>query len=422
MYKILFLFVILISSFDYRIAGLNYWDEALIVVGPLYYILATKRICIKRKQLKIWLTLIVVIAIGLFSNALHPEFQSKSIAIVKDIIAIVKFPLLTTVMLNTRMLVKQNSITHEAAMVSKILLYIMFCVALIGYFVNIGVYQDEVRFVRCYKFFFSHPTFLVSSIIMMIAVLLADGIRRNRRELLIAGVLIFLSGRTKGYIMIAILLLVVVIKPAVIKNAFANLSGRVKLKKSYLIFGGVCVSLIVYVLGKNKVIDYMGWGLTAARPALYTVGLYLLKDCFPLGSGFGTFASSISGEYYSSVYSKYHISGVNGLIQGHTNYIADTFPPYIYGQFGIAGAITYILLLLQLIKYQFKRIRSYDKVIGFLFLWIYIFVACSAESFLTNASGAQAAVVLAVYIGFDSDRTPEANIQYTRRPATKSQP
>lgn len=52
MYKILFLFVILISSFDYRIAGLNYWDEALIVVGPLYYILATKRICIKRKQLK----------------------------------------------------------------------------------------------------------------------------------------------------------------------------------------------------------------------------------------------------------------------------------------------------------------------------------------------------------------------------------
>lgn len=415
MYKILFLFVILISSFDYRIAGLKYWDEALIVIGPLYYILAQKRICIKKKQLNIWLTLIVLIAIGLFSNILHPEFQSKSIAIVKDIIAIVKFPLLTTVMLNTRTPVKQNSITHEAAMVSKILLYIMLCVALIGYFVNIGVYQDEVRFVRCYKFFFSHPTFLVSSIIMMTAVLLADGIRRNTRELLIAGVLIFLSGRTKGYIMTVILLLVVVVKPAVIKKAFANLSGRVKLKKRYLVFGGVCVALIVYVLGKNKVIDYMGWGLTAARPALYIVGLYLLKDCFPLGSGFGTFASSISGEYYSNVYSKYHIAGVNGLIQGHTNYIADTFPPYIYGQFGIAGAITYFLLLLQLIKYQFKRIRSYDKVIGFLFLWIYIFVACSAESFLTNASGAQAAVVLAVYIGLDGDKTPEANIQYTRR-------
>ena len=248
MYKILFLFVILISSFDYRIAGLNYWDEALIVVGPLYYILATKRICIKRKQLKIWLTLIVLIAIGLFSNVLHPEFQSQSIAIVKDIIAIVKFPLLTTVMLNTRTSEKQNSITHEAAMVSKLLLYIMLCIALIGYFVNIGVYQDEVRFVRCYKFFFSHPTFLVSSIIMMIAVLLADGIRRNRRELLIAGVLIFLSGRTKGYIMIVILLLVAVVKPAVIKNAFANLSGRVKLKKRYLFFMSSCSSVFLRCL------------------------------------------------------------------------------------------------------------------------------------------------------------------------------
>lgn len=407
MYKIFFLFIILISSFDYRISGLNYWDEALIVLVPLYYILVSRKITIRRKQLNIWGTLVALVVIGLVSNMLHPEFQSSGVAILKDIIAAIKFPMLAILMMQNRSSNQQNRITHDAARISKVLLYVMLATAIIGYAVNIGVYQNEVRFVKCYKFFFSHPTFLVSSIIMMISILLADGIKRNRKELIIAGVLIFLTGRTKGYIMIAVMLLIFMVKPAVVRNAFAKLSGKLKLKKRYLIIGLLCVGIIGYVLGKSKVVDYMGWGLTAARPALYIVGLQLLKDCFPFGSGFGTFASSISGEYYSNVYSMYHISGVNGLIRGNTNYIADTFPPYIYGQFGIAGAVAYVLLLIQLIKYQLERIKSYDKIVGFFYLWIYVFVACSAESFLTNASGAQLAVVLAVYIGMDCNNNPE---------------
>ncbi len=48
MYKLLFVFIILISSFDYRIPGLNYWDETLIVAVPLYYMLASRRISIKK--------------------------------------------------------------------------------------------------------------------------------------------------------------------------------------------------------------------------------------------------------------------------------------------------------------------------------------------------------------------------------------
>lgn len=368
MYKLLFVFIILISSFDYRIPGLNYWDETLIVAVPLYYMLASRRISIKKSQLNIWLTLFCFIMIGLVSNILYPEFQSSSVAILKDVAAAIKFPMLAILLMQNRTLNQQNSITHEAAKLSKVLLYIMLGIAIVGYVINIDVYQNEVRLVKCYKFFFSHPTFLVSSIIMMISVLLADGIKRNRRELIIAGFLIFLSGRTKGYIMIAVLLLIIMIKPSIIRNAFANMSGRLKLKKQYLIIGLVCVGVIGYVLGKAKVVDYMGWGLTAARPALYIVGFYLLKDCFPFGSGFGTFASSISGEYYSNVYNLYHISGVNGLIRGNTNYIADAFPPYIYGQFGIAGAIAYALILVQLIKYQLKRIKSYNKIIGLLYL------------------------------------------------------
>lgn len=408
MYKIFFLFIILIGTVDYRIAGLNYWDEALVVVVLLYYIFVRKKISIKKNQLKIWLFLMIFVIDGLISNALHTDYQNITIAILKDIVAAIKFPILMLLLMHDRSSNIQKKVTDSAAKISKAIIYTMTVVAVVGYFFEIGVYQDEVRFVKCYKFFFSHPTFFVSSLIMMISVLMADGIKKNKKELILTSVLLFLSGRTKAYIMIAVLVVAIIIKPSVLRKAFANLSGKLKIKKRYLIVGIVVISLIAYVIGKDKVMVYMSWGLTAARPALYIVGFYLMRDCFPFGSGFGTFASSISGQYYSNVYGKYNISNVNGLIRGETNYIADTFPPYIYGQFGILGAVMYVLLIVQFIKVQIREIKVYDKIIGFFFLWLYALVACSAEAFLTNASGAQLAVILAIYIG--KDYTDNSNI------------
>lgn len=409
MYKLLFVFLILIGSFDYRISGLNYWDEALLFVVPAYYLLTSKKIFLKKEQINILASIILLTAIGLISNLIHPEFQPSLVAIAKDIIAFIKFPVLASLLINIKKTKDQKSITHDAALMSKILLYVMLGTAIVGYVVDIGVYSDEVRFVKCFRFYFSHPTFLVSSIIMMISVLLVDGIKRNKKELLIAGFLIFLTGRTKGYIMIVVLLIVLIIRPSFLSKAFKSISGKLKIKKQYLITGIICVGVIGFALGIAKVMQYVGWGLTAARPALYVVGLYLLRDCFPFGSGFGTFASSISGEYYSNVYELYNISNVNGLVRGHTNYIADTFPPYIYGQFGLIGAIAYVFLVVQLIKYQLKRIKSYDKVIGFLFAWLYVLVACTSETFLTNSSGVQMAVILTVFIGTDCNLKADNN-------------
>ena len=91
------------------------------------------------------------------------------------------------------------------------------------------------------------------------------------------------------------------------------------------------------MLAKDKVAYYFSYGLTAARPALYLVGLRIVRDFFPIGSGFGTFASSLSGEYYSSLYGNYGISGVMGLTQTDYSYMADVFWPYIYGQLGVLG-------------------------------------------------------------------------------------
>ena len=99
MYKLLFALLILIGSFDYRISGLNYWDEALLFVVPAYYLLTSKKIFLKKEQINILASIILLTAIGLISNLIHPEFQPSLVAIAKDIIAFIKFPILASLLI-----------------------------------------------------------------------------------------------------------------------------------------------------------------------------------------------------------------------------------------------------------------------------------------------------------------------------------
>ena len=399
MYNILFLFVIFVGVVEFRIPGLNYWDEVMLMAVPLYYVIQKRKLQIKRANLKKWITLAIFIIAGIAGNILHPNFQNSFIAILKDIIAALKFPILAIVMLVDRGKKKQAKILHEAAIISKYSIYFMLMIAILGYFIDIGVYQNEIRFVKCYQFAFSHPTFMVSSLIMMVAVLMADDMKKNRISLLCAAFLIFLSGRVKGYVMVLLMLMIIVVRPSMIERIVYWIKSKLKIKKRYFLPITFAFVILGYCLGREKIDLYLHWGLTAARPALYIMGFQLAKDFFPFGSGFGTFASSISGKYYSNVYRIYRIDDVNGMTKDNFSYIADTFLPYIYGQFGIVGTVAYVSLFIQIIKDQFRKQKSYNRIIAFLFLWTYALVASTAETYFTNSSAVQFIVVLLVFVG-----------------------
>lgn len=404
MYNILYLFVIFSSSIETKVPLMNYWDEGIVVFSLISLLFYSDKIIFKKKLLRILQYIVILVLIGVLSNWLHPEFQSSYLAIFKDIGTLIKFPMLMIVALNLKQSIEKNRSMPYTVIISKIIICVMIVFAIIGYFVDIGVYQDEIRLLKCYKFYYSHPTFLVFSIVMMISVLLCNGLEKNKIYLFLGAVLLILSGRSKAYIMV-VFLMIVLLSITFFNNISINKVYN-KLKYNYIDFfllGFVLLVLSFFVL-REKVLDYLAWGVTAARPALYIIGIELLLDCFPFGSGFGTFASSISGEHYSAVYNLYSLSYVNGLIEGNSNYIADTFWPYIYGQFGIFGMILYILILLGIFKYQYQNINNYNKLIGFIFAWTYALVACLAEAFFTNSTGVQLAVLLGMFIGKDNDK------------------
>ena len=134
--------------------------------------------------------------------------------------------------------------------------------------------------------------------------------------------------------------------------------------------------------------------------ALYVVGIRILKDFFPLGSGFGTFASHLSGKYYSNLYEQYGIANVWGMRKDQYMFISDVYWPYIYGQFGIFGLLIYVKLVFTAFIRQFHSGISDNSRIAVAAVWIYALIATTSEAYFTNGTGVPMALFLGVLIGY----------------------
>lgn len=405
-YNILFILTIFISAISFRIPGLNYWDEVatMVIIFLAIRNSATPTLDLIKQQLKRYRLIIGFVLIGLLGNIFHFGIQPSFIAIVKDIVAVLKFPLAIFLLNFSRPVKVQKEITHKAANISKLVVIITSVIALFGYFINIGVYTSEVRIVKCFTFVFRHPTFFVFSYVITLVVLMADSIKNNKWYIIINCLLLFMAQRSKGYLVIIVALMVVIIGAKRIGNIFKTFTDGKKIKYRYLVIGIILLGTLGAVVSRNKIKENLKYGVKAARPALYITGFKIATDMFPLGSGFGTFASTLSGEYYSNIYKMYGISNVYGLKPQKYNYMADVFWPYIYGQFGFIGLGLYIAILVQIFKRQIIRLEDYDKIIAFITLWIYIIFASSAETFFTNETALQAILLLNVFIGVDKSK------------------
>jgi hypothetical protein len=120
-----------------------------------------------------------------------------------------------------------------------------------------------------------------------------------------------------------------------------------------------------------------------ARFALYYITPDILRDYFPLGSGFASFATHSSGVYYSDIYSHYGLDGVYGITKSNPNFISDTFYPAL-AQFGVIGIGFFILFWSYIIRRAFKGYqRSGDSKSLIVILLIISFIAIESTTSAT---------------------------------------
>lgn len=123
------------------------------------------------------------------------------------------------------------------------------------------------------------------------------------------------------------------------------LKERIKISPKYLLIAFLLFCGVIYFTWEKITIYYIEGADEEngiVRTLLYMKAPEIIRDYFPFGPGFCTYANFYSGEYYSPLYYDYGLN-VWGLLEeaGKHNFAADTYYPQL-AQYGIFGIILWI--------------------------------------------------------------------------------
>ena len=343
-------------------------DEAMsaaIVIIAIINILSSRRkyvICKNNK--KILVSVLALIIIGIIGN-LKTDYQTMipalkdAVCVLKGIITYVFIPLcLSNLNLDEYLTTMNNHL--------KFITGLVFLTVIANLLFDIFPYY-EIRFgIKSQQIFFTHPTYLASFSVIII-ILLSVNLREHEenKKYIILMLLVLASTlrfKSKAFIPIYMYLYYIVFK---------------KQRKLQLLDVGIlCVLGGVFAI--SQVMEYFNnpdW----ARNVLTMNSLNIAKDNFPIGTGFGTYASWASGESYSNIYYDYNISTTWGISPDFYEFIADTFWPMIIGQFGVLGLGIYIYILLRIYKNIINN-DNLDYYFGQILALLYLIILSIAEA------------------------------------------
>lgn len=134
-----------------------------------------------------------------------------------------------------------------------------------------------------------------------------------------------------------------------------------------------------------------------ARAALYYFSIDIFKEYFPFGSGFATYGTFASGQYYSHIYNDLGMDAMQGLTEKDPRFIADTYFPSL-AQFGVIGAILFLLFWMRLTKKSiayFQKENIKDFAISIVIICFFL-IECTSDATITHNRGLFIMMLLAL--------------------------
>ena len=274
------------------------------------------------------------------------------------------------------------------------LIFLLLMVLLTNLFFNFFPIYEKKFFIEAQLLFFGHPSKLAFACIMLFSALFP--ISKSKFTYLALSIGVF-SMRAK-FFLFAILSLVGMF--------FLNHKWLIKYNFKSIIFFLFSIIIVLFVF-QNKIIFYFSEESLEngyARAVLLYNSFLVAYDFFPLGSGFGTFASWASGEEYSKLYTLLNIEHIWGITEEKYNFISDSYLSMIIAQFGFFGLLLFIIFLLffliQYINYYnyytFEVTKRRLAMIGIVLL-LYVFTAETlADSILSQNRGVFIFIYLAI--------------------------
>lgn len=383
---IILLYLLVFQNFLQSFIGIfQYLDETIALVGFLALIYDTirKRGKVDKKNFIILVCLLFIFIIGMYA-VIKNKYQTITYALL-DAVLLFKFFL---VYFLGQIVTKNNNIINYSNKIYlnlKIIVVILAIFTIVNYVFKIYPFGERYG-IMVNKLFFEHPTYLAAACMALIVNIMAFSKRFNNIYVCIALMILASTLRAKA------------IAGAVVVIIIAIYVNKTKRKISMLRMSiiGIIAIIVAFPQIKYYFFDIEG----SARRVLTETSIKIANDNFPIGTGFGTFASYASGENYSGVYEAYGISDVQGLEKEKANFVSDTFWPLIIGEFGYLGTILYLIcLLIIFIRMQksFKKENSKIYIAKFSAL-AYLLISSIAEPSFVNPISIPLALILGMEI------------------------
>lgn len=367
--------------------SVSYADDilAILVIFFTVFILFFSK---GKKQVngKLFLLPMVMTAIGFIGNIVS-DYQNSLIAIILDAFSWQKFFLLYACFL-VILQNKENRISlylRLAQKISRLLIIFGFITEIFNLTGVIYLMPGYDRFGLPAFTFGLHPSSTVSILVIIISLLFWNE-KENSIYIYISLMLIVLTFRFKG---IAFVFLVLYF---MFKSILPNVKNKVRVPLAIQIMPIIlCIVLICW-----EQITFYFISPTASRARALTTSFKIAAKAFPVGGGFASFGTLMSGIHYSDAYRQFGLNNIWGFTNTNYSFIGDGGFATIIGQLGWLGLLIVILNMVVIYDFIKKRVNRKEFPVSCLFILAYLIISQSNEGAFYAENAPIYALVLAL--------------------------
>lgn len=235
--------------------------------------------------------------------------------------------------------------------------------------------SSEVRYgIRSLKLNYGHSTYLAAALAGLITLLIVFYKKGNLFYIVVDTIMMVFTLRSKAFgAAVALIMIAYVV--------FIH-------KGKFKIWQMILLATLGLLVGWSQVSFYfIKLGGQSARSVMLLTSFKIMREYFPIGTGFATYASHMAATHYSPVYIKYGFQYIYELSNSSkTAFFDDQFWPIVFGQTGFIGTIAYVGILCVYFK-RISVIRNQNKYAycGALFALIYLLISSIAEPAFNNS-------------------------------------
>lgn len=361
-----------------------YVDEVIALLGILYCCLPVFRrqnIRVSRSTYRIVIGLYIYGITGLLGNILF-QFQVLE-AVLIDIFTNFKFFFAICAGYHLTVDADSQILGKTVNKNTRIISLFLFVIFLADRIFNI--YPGEIRYgIKSAQLFFFHPTYFAGAMGFLLILLTVFFEKKNTPYIVIVALMMAFSMRSKAIASAAAYMLIF----------FYVIQMRQKFKKWYLVVCGILCIIIGWPLIQFYYVTLAG---RSTRSVMMQVSFKIMKDYFPIGTGFGTFASAAANEYFSKVYELYNLEHLLRFDISWRYFLSDTFWPIIFAQTGVTGLLVFVYVLYMLMKRCFTiRSVSPTMFVGAIYVFVYLLISSTSEPAFHNSVAIPMAFILGI--------------------------